>query len=442
MSARGETIYAFATPPGVSGVAVLRISGKMATQALLAFGIHTPPAPRVATLVGLKNGATSEPLDQALLLSFPAPHSFTGEDVIELHLHGSRAVRQAVLQVLSRIEGLRPAEAGEFARRAFLNGKMDALQAEGLADLLAADSKTQLQQAWRQYRGDASATIEALRSDILRPLALLEAYLDFPEEDIPEQVLSEVAHKISELRVKLQKLGEDSGVGEKIREGLEIVILGPPNAGKSSFLNALAGREAAIVSAQAGTTRDFVEIQLEINGFLVTFVDTAGLRATENEIEEIGIERAKKRAEKADVRILLFDIDTNPKQYADILALANKDAVIFYTKADQGQSALSSPEGIAISSITGFGIEAALVLIGEKITQKMGSYESPLITRARHRRHLDNAASALARFSLDLPLELACEELRVAATSIGNFTGKIHNDELLDIIFREFCIGK
>ncbi len=439
------TIYALASAAGKAGVAVFRISGPAGLAALRFLGVEKALEPRVATLVKLESRITNHdprPIDTALALYFPAPHSFTGEDVVELHTHGSRAVTRMLLEALSNIPGLRMAEPGEFARRAFLNGKLDLAQAEGLADLIDADTRSQHAQAMRQLGGETTRRVEALRLAILEPLALMEAYIDFPDEEIPESVLAEATTKVERLRTELADLLDDRGIGEKVREGLEVVILGAPNAGKSSLLNALARREAAIVSPEAGTTRDLIEVPMEIGGFAVTLVDTAGIREASGAIESEGIRRALARAEHADLKLLLCDITTIAEQSADILAKCDENTLVIATKSDLASLPALPFPALALSTNTGDGIESLISTLRTEIEARMGSVASPLITRARHREAIRAAAEALQRFDAHAPLELTCEELRHAATAIGKITGKIWVDDILDLVFSRFCIGK
>jgi len=431
-----NTIYALATPPGKAGVAILRVSGSHAAEAVHLLGCSLPE-PRVATRLTLRDG--DRILDESLGLYFKAPHSFTGEDVIELHVHGSRAVVKSVLEKLSKNKMLRVADPGEFSKRAFFNGKLDLAQAEGLADLIDAETTVQHTQAMRQFLGKNSELFEQLRMSVLEPLALLEAYIDFPEEEIPESVLSDVNSRIASLKSSLTSLLDDQHIGEKIREGIEIVILGAPNAGKSSLLNTLAKRDVAIVSDIAGTTRDMIEVHLDIAGYPVTLIDTAGLRETENTIEKEGVLRAQKRAEKAELKLLLIDNVTNSEQGNDLLTIKDENTLIVYTKSDLQKAPMNS---LSVSTKTGDGIEALIAAIKTRVIDAMGVAPSPLITRSRHRDALLRASDALNRFSTDQPLELQCEELRIAATAIGKITGKIEVDDLLDVIFSRFCIGK
>lgn len=436
-----QTIYALASAPGKAGVAVFRISGPSATQALVALGVEKPLQPRMATLVNLKT-REGTPLDQAIAIFFQAPYSFTGEDVVELHTHGSRAVAKMLLEALNGISGLRLAEAGEFARRAFLAGKLDLAQAEGLADLIDAETHAQHAQAVRQLGGGTSERVEALRQAILEPLALLEAYIDFPDEEIPESVLAQTQSRVAELTKQLEVLLDDSGIGEKTREGLEIVILGPPNAGKSSLLNALAKRDAAIVSPEAGTTRDLIEIHMEIAGYAVTLVDTAGLREADNRVEAEGIRRAKARARLADLTLYVYDIN-DLESLDNTLIDQNKNDLVVLNKLDLLSAPPSLPfPYLGVSVETGQGISELVVALTERIAALMEHHTPPLITRARHREALQEALASIRRFNLHAPLELTCEELRLTARAIGKITGKIAVDDVLDLVFSRFCIGK
>jgi tRNA modification GTPase len=440
MNLSANTIYALATPHGKAGVAIIRISGANAFQALQHLGVKEIPVVKMATITALTH--QQETLDTALVLRFEAPRSFTGEHVVELHLHGGKAVIRTVLDALSTCPGLRLAQPGEFSRRAFANGKMDLTQAEGLADLIDAETTAQHRQAIRLLGGDANKRITELREHIIAPLALLEAYIDFPDEEIPDEVLSETTARIADLKAEVSALLQDDSIGEKIRDGVEIVILGPPNAGKSSLLNCLARRDVAIVSNEPGTTRDMIELHLELGGYEVTLIDTAGLRETGSGIELEGIRRAKVRAEKADFTLLLLDCRTAGQEYMQFAHLLTENSLLLLTKSDISSPPTLPYAATGISTITGDGVEALIERLRAMVVAKMGSVPAPLITRARHRESLGACLAALTQFSPDQPLELACEELRAAATQLGKITGKIWVDDVLDLVFSRFCIGK
>lgn len=435
-----DTIFALATAPIKSGVAVLRISGPGATGALTMLGA-TIPTPRVATLAKLHHPHSGALIDSALILRFIAPHSFTGEDTIELHTHGSRAIISELLALLGTTKGFRMAEAGEFSRRAFLNNKMDLTQAEGLADLIDAETTEQARLAARQMQGELGQAYDALRSRILKILALLEAYIDFPDEEIPESVMDDVHNGIVSLSTHIRGLLDDGRRGERVREGIEIIILGPPNAGKSTLLNHIAGRDVAIVSPEAGTTRDMLEIHLDIAGFPVTLVDTAGLHEARGEIEAEGIRRARLRAGQAELVLKLFDINTHPESYPDIIGFEAENCLTVFTKSDT-VSVPHQPDGITVSAHTGEGIDTLLATITQHIESRYSGMGAWLITRERHRIALTSCLHHLARFTPHTPLELNGEELRLAARSLATITGSFTVDDVLDIVFSSFCIGK
>jgi tRNA modification GTPase len=424
-----HTIVALATPAGRSGVAIIRVSGIQAFDAVKILAPNLEKSPRKALLQTLVCPHTSEMIDRALVLYFPAPNSFTGEDVVELHVHGSRAVIQAILAFLSEIDGVRLAEAGEFTRRAFTNGKLDLLEVEALADLIDAETERQRIQALKQLSGNTSKHYQDLRQSVVQALALIEAHIDFPDEDIPQETLAHVGGALRKITGDIETLMADNSAGERIREGFTVVIMGAPNVGKSTLLNALAKRDVAIVSDIAGTTRDMLEVHMDIGGYPVTLIDTAGIREKAESIEAIGIERALKRAENADIVLWLMDSPCPPP---------HPDALPVFTKADLR----AHNEGLlAISAHTGEGLESLINAIKQRIDAISGR-SSVLITRARHRQHLALALQCLYKAQSPLPLELRCEELRLAAREIGKITGKIAVDELLDVVFSTFCIGK
>jgi tRNA modification GTPase len=442
MSTHSDTIYALATPAGRSGVAVVRLSGPGARAALAALTRRDLPKPRIATLRRLVD-RDGVPFDDALVLWFPAPQSFTGEDVAELHLHGGPAVIAAALAAVGAQHGLRLAEPGEFTRRAFVNDKLDLAQVEGLADLIAAETEMQRRQALRQAEGELSRRLDSWRADLTRVLARLEAYIDFPDEDLPRQLLSSIELEIERIGAALKK--ELAGhAAERLRDGLTIAILGAPNVGKSSILNRLAQREAAIVSSIAGTTRDVIEVRMDIAGYPVTLADTAGLRATADEIEAEGVRRALARAEHADLKLLVFDGGAWPVIEPETAKLIDDDAICVLNKADL----LAEPEPIAIdgraalklSCKTGLGLDALVGAIGAAAQDAMGGAE--VLTRARHRAAVSEAKAALDRARGAGQLELKAEDLRLAVRAIGRITGRVDVEEVLDLIFKEFCIGK
>lgn len=435
-----STIFALATPYAKSGVAILRLSGKQSLAALIKLSEKNSWQADHMQYTTLRHPENRQVIDRCLAVYFAAPHSFTGEEVVELHLHGSLAVIRELLSVLTTMPGMRMAERGEFTRRAVLNGKMDMVEAEGLADLIDAETTEQRSQAMRQMQGEMSSFYETLRRQVIATLAHMEAYIDFPDEDIPASVYDNLNGEVSEVIAQIEKTIRQHRIGERIREGIYVVILGAPNAGKSSILNSLSKKDAAIVSHQAGTTRDVIEVHMDIAGFPVILVDTAGLRESTDLIEEEGVKRALQRAEQADIKLLCFDT-TQPPDDAS-LALRDERTITLYTKADVADEIPSlSNERLLISTVTGDGIEPLLKLIEERVCQ-LFSGEGAVITRNRHRQLLIAAQSHLDRFFVVNELELKCEELRLAAGYIGKITGKIAVDDVLDVIFKEFCIGK
>lgn len=431
-----DTIFAPATAPGKAGVAVVRVSGARALAVAKAISGLASPALRMAHYAAFKAQDGAE-IDRGLMLFFPAPGSFTGEDVAEFHIHGGIAVLKAFLAVLSS-HGLRFAEAGEFTRRAFLNGKMDLLAAEGLADLIEAETDQQRRQAAGQMAGGMSRFYQNIRTQMVSVLAHLEAYIDFPDEEIPESVLTGLEAEVRGLMATITEVLADGARGERVREGIHVVILGPPNAGKSSLLNVLANRDVAIVSPQAGTTRDVIEVHLDIAGYPVVLVDTAGIRESAEMIEQEGIRRALARAEGADIRLVLSDAT---ELDGGLAIWREQGGLLVVNKCDAAQPPM--PEGaLAVSAATGQGVEELLKVLRELVILRYGAEHSPLITRARHRALLMDALNYLENSLRPLPLELKCEELRLAAGAVGKITGQIAVDDVLDLIFSQFCIGK
>ena len=411
---------------------------------LLAGGL---PPPRVAQRRRLVDPQSGEALDDGLVLWFPGPRSATGEDVAELHLHGSRAVLAAVMQALARL-GLRLAEPGEFTRRAFLNGKLDLLQAEAIADLAAAETEAQRRQAMRQLGGELGEVYRGWRDRLTRILAHLEAAIDFPDEDLPPEIEDRILGETEALVAEIERHLADGHRGERLRDGIDVAIVGPPNAGKSSLLNRIARRDVAITSPVPGTTRDVIEVAIDLGGYPVVLADTAGLRDSADAIEQEGTRRAVQRAEQAEIRLFVFDI-AQPADAAGASAWPGADTILVANKIDLVPAAdtdLSPPalpvSALPVSALTrAEGIDRLLTVLGERVAQTY-RIEAPVLTRARHRQALEEAAAALRRsFSAALP-ELRAEDLRLALRRLGRITGAVDVEDLLDVIFRDFCIGK
>lgn len=440
-----DTIYALSSAPGKAGVAIVRVSG---AGALISFQKITgaKPEARVATVYPLqdKKGAL---IDRALVIAFQGPNSFTGEDVVEYHIHGSQAVLEALFETLSAFDGHRMATGGEFTKRAFENGKMDLTAAEAIADLIDAQTQAQRQQALNQMNGALANLYEGWRTELVTIMAYIEAVIDFPDEDVPD---SKIQTQIPALQKLIREISEhlnDRHRGERLRDGIQIAILGAPNAGKSSLLNALTKRDVAIVSPMAGTTRDVIEAHLNINGYPVTLADTAGLRAEElkddgghGSIESEGIKRALKCADSADIKLLLFDGTEEPNK--NTLSLKDENSIIVVTKKDM-KGFVSQKDAIAISSTTGEGIDTLIKMLSEKISKAYSdSRETPSLTRSRHRDALEETHQRLNHsLTAKLP-ELMAEDIRMAAKGLGRITGRVDVEDLLDVIFRDFCIGK
>ncbi|MCB5409417.1 tRNA uridine-5-carboxymethylaminomethyl(34) synthesis GTPase MnmE [Pseudogemmobacter faecipullorum] len=424
----GETIYASATARGRAGVAIIRVSGSSAHQ-VCALLCGSVPAPRQAALRNISwNG---EILDQSLVLIFGEGASFTGEDVAEFQIHGGIAVVSAVLRAISETGLARLAEPGEFTRRAFDNGMLDLTQVEGLADLIDAETEAQRKQALRTLSGEIGKRVEQWRARLIRAAALIEATIDFADEDVPVDVTPEVSEILTTLLAELEREAAAIGAAERIREGFEVAIVGAPNAGKSTLLNRLAGREAAITSEIAGTTRDVIEVRMDLAGYAVTLLDTAGLRQGEDPIEREGIRRAVARAEAADLRIFLGPpegyLDPAP---GDILA--------------QGKADLGNTGGLAVSGLTGQGIEQLLQQLAEQLSEKVAG--AGIMVRERHRLALglgiESIRQVLLMLRQDYLAEILAEELRNALRALDVLVGRIDVDELLGEIFSSFCIGK
>lgn len=435
-----ETIYALSSAGGRAGVAVIRVSGGLTSTIVERLTGKPRPRPREAVLRQLADPRTGEALDRALVLYFQGPKSFTGEDVAEFHVHGGRAVVASVLKALSGFDGVRAAAAGEFTRRAFENDKLDLTEVEGLADLIDAETDGQRRQALRQMEGALGKVYEGWRHRLIRVLAYAEADIDFADEDLPEDLSASLGPKISELADEIQNHLKDGHRGERLRDGVEVAIVGPPNVGKSSLLNRLAGRDAAIVSDEAGTTRDVLEVRLDLAGVPVTLADTAGLREASGAIEKEGISRALARAESADLRLVMV-----ASGFGDF-ELARDGDFRIVNKIDQADSERVADGFFGISAKTGAGIDELVAALSERVGALFGASEYPVITRARHREGLEDCLGSLERALAGLKVgrdsALVAEDLRLAMRALGRITGRVDVEDLLDVVFRDFCIGK
>ncbi len=429
-----DTIFALATSRGKAGVAIIRVSGPASNEVCDKIAGYKP-AKRSMKLCAIRD-QDGNFIDRGLVLYFPEGESFTGEAVVELQLHGSPAVIDKCIETLSNMSGLRLAEAGEFTRRALLNGRMDLAQVEGLADLIEAETESQRVQAVRVFEGDLGELVEGWRIKLIRACSLIEVTIDFADEDVPVDVTDEVRGLIEDVRAELRRELAGSAVAERIREGFDVVILGPPNIGKSTLLNRLAGRDAAITSAIAGTTRDIVEVRMDLGGIPVTFVDTAGLRETTEEVEALGIGRAKQRAEQADLRIFLLDAGDS----ADLGVEVRPGDLVRFGKGDTQVDG----QGL-VSGKTGLGVDGLIDEVTKTLASRVST--SSLIIRERHRSgmerglaHLDVALTYLERGSDTY--ELVAEELRQASLKLEELIGRVGTESLLDEIFSSFCLGK
>ena len=443
-----STIYALSSLYGKSGVAVFRLSGEKSLAAVAKMtSLNTQNIlPRHAYFAAIYDLAGNM-LDHGLVVYFKAPASFTGEDVVEFHTHGSKAVIASMLENFSQLEGCRLAEPGEFSKRAFYNQKMDLTEAEGLADLIDAETREQQKYALRQMGGELKNLYEGWRADLVNVMAYLEAYIDFPDEEIPDNITEKLENTVFKVRAAIGEHLRQNRSGERLRDGFRVVIVGEPNVGKSSLLNCLARREAVIVSDIAGTTRDAIDVYMDINGFPVIFTDTAGLRDTDEQIEQKGIEIAYDKAKNADLIIALSDVQNiNQKTFADLVTDCKNKIIYVYNKADtidfEQCSKNLSAGSILISAKNQQGINELLELISRRIAAEMNNGSGALITRQRYREVLNDVFKALEQFNLQKSIELAAEDVRLAARSLGKITGVIEVDEILDKIFGSFCIGK
>ncbi len=443
-----DTIFALASAAGKAAVTMVRVSGDKAGPALRRLTGDMPlPEARRATLRTIREPADGDEIDRAMVLWFPAPASYTGEDVAEFYIHGGRAVLAALLRTLGGLEGLRPAEAGEFSRRAFEHGKLDLTAAEGIADLINAETELQRRQALRQSEGNLGVLYEGWRARLLNIRALVESTIDFSDQELPDGVLDQAAPEIHAIADEIDAHLADDHWGERLRDGIQVAILGPANAGKSSLINKLVGRDAAIVAPDAGTTRDVVEVQIDLAGWPLTVADTAGLRAAEGAVEAEGIRRARALAEAADLNIVVLDGAHWPEGGEEVTRLADERALFVLNKCDlideKARVARIDGHGVLnVSCKTGEGMGDLLVRIREHLEARHLPSAAPLPTRARHRHALEKCLESLYGCDIDVGQELAAEELRLATDSLGRITGRVDIEQVLDIIFKEFCIGK
>ena len=442
------TIYALSSGPGISGVSIIRISGKETQNVIKSLtGLEVPP-PRVATLRKINNINTSELIDEGIVLWFPGPKSYTGEDMAEFHVHGSRAVIKAIHNSISKIKNCRIAEPGEFTRLAFQNGKIDLLKAESISDLISSETEIQRQQAVKLMKGRSSEKFNGLREKLLKILSYIEAKIDFPDEELPKEILDKVKKTSNEVLKDIEKILDDEKVGEIIREGFKIAIVGPTNAGKSSLINYLSNRDVAIVSEIAGTTRDVIETHLNINGYPVIISDTAGIREAKDEIEKKGIKLSLKKAEEADLRLVV--IEPKNLDFAGFLNdLFDENSILVINKCDLQQINLTEKikklSHVLISIKKDINVNQLILLIKNKLKNKFITNDNVLITRERHRENLIECSNHLKNFNLkndQKDFDKAAEDLRLATRHLGMIVGKVDVEEILGSIFNDFCIGK
>ena len=433
---------------GISGVAIIRVSGQETSKVIKLLTKKNVPKPRVATLRKINNINTSELIDEGILLWFPGPESYTGEDMAEIQVHGSKAVIDAIHFSISTVENCRLAEPGEFTKLAFQNGKINLLKAESIADLISAETEIQRKQAIKIMNGKSADQFNFLREKLLKILSHVEAKIDFPDEDLPNDILKEIKKSSDEVSINIEKILDDQKVGERIREGFKIAILGPTNAGKSSLLNHLSNRDVAIVSEIAGTTRDVIETHLNIDGYPVIVSDTAGIRESKNEIEKKGIKLSLNRAEEADLKLVV--VDAKKLDFTDVLkGLLEENAILVINKSDLLEGDIN-PEikkinHVLISIKENFNIDELILKIKDNLKNKFITSDDIFITRERHRQHLQQCLDHLENFNKKNEAEdfdKAAEDLRLATRHLGMIVGKVDVEEILGSIFNDFCIGK
>jgi tRNA modification GTPase len=442
------SIFALSTGPGISGIAVVRVSGKEASSVIESLTGKCVPKPRVATLRKINKIDTSELIDEGIILWFPGPESYTGEDMAEIHVHGSKAVIDALHSTISSIKNCRLAEPGEFTKLAFQNGKINLLKAESIADLISSETEIQRQQAIKIMNGKSANQFNLIREKLLKILSHVEAKIDFPDEDLPNDILEEIKKNSYQVLKNIEKILNDQKVGERIREGFKIAILGPTNAGKSSLLNHLSNRDVAIVSEIAGTTRDVIETHLNIDGYPVIVSDTAGIRDSKNEIEKKGIKLSLNRAEEADLKLVV--VDAKNLDFTDVLkGLLDQNAILVINKSDLLKGDID-PEikklnHVLISIKENLNIDELILKIKNNLKNKFITSDDILITRERHRHHLEQCLEHLKNFNKKNEVEdfdKAAEDLRLATRHLGMIVGKVDVEEILGSIFNDFCIGK
>tara|TARA_Y100000996_G_scaffold293954_1_gene232559 strand:- start:13 stop:1344 length:1332 start_codon:yes stop_codon:yes gene_type:complete len=442
------TIYALSTGTGISGIAIIRVSGPDTKEVIKKLTNSALPKPRQATKRKFNKINTNEVIDEGILLWFPAPESYTGEDMAEIHVHGSRAVIEATQASISSIENCRLAEPGEFTKIAFQNGKINLLKAESVSDLISSETEIQRQQAIKIMSGKSSERFNLIREKLLKVLSNVEAKIDFPEEDLPKDVVKNIKIESKNIRDEIQKILNDQKVGERIREGFKVAIIGPPNVGKSSLLNYLSKRDVAIVSEIAGTTRDVIEVHLNIDGYPVIMSDTAGIRDSKDEIEEKGVKLAFKRAQDADLNIIL--LEPKSTDFTSFLNdLTDEKEIIVVNKSDLVTEKLDDKikkyNPIIISIKNEKNLDKLISSIKESLKNKFITSEDILITRARHRENLEQCLNHLKNFeekNEQKDFDKAAEDLRLATRHLGVIVGKVDVEEILGSIFSDFCIGK
>jgi len=442
------TIYALSSGPGISGVAVIRVSGKNTAEVIKKITGSKLPRPRVATLKKFNKNGQKEVIDEGVIIWFPGPNSYTGEDLAEFHVHGSRAVIKAMHLAISKVANCRLAEPGEFTKRAFQNGRINLLKAESISDLISAETEIQRKQAVKIMSGSTSNKFNSWREKLLKILSHVEAKIDFPEEDFPKNIIKEIQKTSSKILSEIKKTLNDQKVGERIREGFKIAIIGPPNSGKSSLLNYLSKRDVAIVSEIAGTTRDVIETHLNLDGYPVILSDTAGIRSSKNEIEKKGIKIALNRAEDADLKLII--VSAKNVDFTSVFkGLLTKNAILVVNKSDlikvKLNSKLKKYEHVLISIKKDLNLNKLITKIKSKLKNKFTMSEDILITRERHRQNLLNCVQHLEKFQKKKSaqdFDKAAEDLRLATRHLGMIVGKVDVEEVLGSIFNDFCIGK